>query len=104
MKVPRERSASVRVVERVDHRQAVVHLVGQADGEEVARAPAGDAAVDAAAAILDDAGVDVAVLDHHRVVEHRHVGHAAVRMARVEVAAEQGVLVGGGPVRRRPRR
>ena len=38
------------------------------------------AAVDRARAVLDHLGRDVAVLDHHGVVEHRHVGHAAVAM------------------------
>ena len=47
-------------------------------------------------AILGDERVDDAVLDHHGVVEHRHVGHAAVGVARVDVAAEQRVLLGGG--------
>ncbi len=56
------------------------------------------AAIDAPAAVFDDAGVDVAVLDHHGVVEHAHVGHAAIRMPRVEVAAEQRILLRGRPV------
>ena len=52
-------------------------------------------AVGAAPAILDDAGLDVAVLDHHRVVEHGHVGHAAVAVAGVEVGAKHGILFRG---------
>ena len=30
----------------------------------------------------------MAVLDHHGVVEERHVGHAAVRVTRIEIGAE----------------
>ena len=45
--------------------------------------------------VLGHEGVDDAVLHHHRVVEHGHVGHAAVGVARVDVAAEQRVLLGG---------
>jgi hypothetical protein len=41
----------------------------------------------------------VAVLDHHRIVEHGHVDHAAVGVAGVEIAPEQRILVGGWPVR-----
>ena len=46
-----------------------------------------------APAVFGDDGVDMAVLDHHRIVEHRHVGHAAVGMARVEIVAEQRILL-----------
>ena len=46
------------------------------------------------AAVFGDDRVDVAVLDHHRIVEHRHVGHAAVGMALVEIGAEQRILLG----------
>src|SRR5262249_60692184 len=59
-------------------------------------APPGDAAVGTGPPKLDDARVDVAVFDHHRVVEHGHVRHAAVAMARVEIAAEDGVLLRRG--------
>jgi hypothetical protein len=33
------------------------------------------------------------VLDHHGVIEHGHVGHAAVAMTRVEVGAENRILL-----------
>ena len=46
-----------------------------------------------APAIFDDARLDVAVFDHHGVVEHRHVGHAAVAMTRIEVGAEDRILL-----------
>ena len=46
-------------------------------------------------AIFDDAGLDVAVLDHHGVIEHGHVGHAAVAVAGIEIGAEDGILLGG---------
>ena len=51
--------------------------------------------VGAAPAVFDQAGLDMAVLDHHGVVEHRHVGHAAVAMAGVEIGAEHRILLGG---------
>ena len=35
----------------------------------------------------------MAVLDHHRVIEHGHVGHAAVAMAGVEIGAEHRILL-----------
>ena len=53
------------------------------------------AAVIAAAAVFDDAGLDMAVLHHHRVVQHGHVGHAAMAMALVEIGAEHRILLGG---------
>ena len=37
----------------------------------------------------------MAVLDHHRVVEHGHVGHAAVVMSRIEIGAEHRILLRG---------
>ena len=49
----------------------------------------------AAPAIFDDAGLDVAVLHHHRVIEHGHVGHAAMAMALVEIGAEYRILLRG---------
>ncbi len=52
-------------------------------------------AVRPAAAIFDQLGAHVGVLDHHGVVEHGHVGHAAVGVARVEIGAEQRILLGG---------
>src|ERR1700757_3804851 len=37
----------------------------------------------------------MAILDHHGVVDARHVGHAAVAMARIEIAAEKDILFRG---------
>src|ERR1700687_4063228 len=34
-------------------------------------------------------------LHHHRVIEHGHVGHAAVAMALVEIGPEYRILLGG---------
>ncbi|MGY4333619.1 hypothetical protein ACVWWG_008036 [Bradyrhizobium sp. LB7.2] len=48
-----------------------------------------------APAVLDDAGFDVAVLDHHGVVEHGHVGHAAMAVTGIEIGAEHRILLGG---------
>src|SRR4249919_1249693 len=83
------------IEERIDHRQTVAEHVGQRDGKEVAAAAHARAAVGwrqcarrLAPPVFDDAGLDMAVLDHHGVVQHRHVGHAAVAMARIEIGAE----------------
>jgi hypothetical protein len=83
----------VGIVERVDHRQAIGEDVGQCRGDQRAFAAAGEARVGTAEAVLDHHGVDVRIADHHRVVEDRHVGHAALGMALVEIAAEEGILV-----------
>src|SRR5439155_16961308 len=56
---------------------------------------AGDAATSSAPTVLDNPGLDVAVLHHHGVVEHGHVGHPAMAMAMVEIGAEYGILLGG---------
>ncbi len=37
----------------------------------------------------------MAVFDHHRVVEHGHVRHAAVAMTGIEIGAKHRVLFGG---------
>src|SRR6185437_10299668 len=55
-----------------------------------------DGGIRSAPAVFDQAGIDVAVLDHHGVVEHGHVGHAAVAVAGVEIGAEHRVLLGSG--------
>ena len=47
-----------------------------------------------APAVFDDLGVDMGVLDHHGVVEHGHVRHAALAVAGVEIGAEQRILLG----------
>src|SRR5690606_41537461 len=65
--------------------------VGQCHREQLVAAT-GDAGVGAAPAVLDDAGLDVAVLHHHGVVEHGHVGHAAMAVPLVEIGTEDGIL------------
>src|SRR6202020_1559274 len=45
--------------------------------------------------IFDNARLDVAVLDHHGIVEHRHIGHAAVAVPRIKIGAEDRILLGG---------
>ncbi len=80
-----------RLVERVDHRDAV--------GEPVAERHAHQGLLAAARIrvglqpIFGDERVDDAVFHHHGVVEHRHVGHAAVRVACIDVVAEERVLL-----------
>ena len=85
----------LRLVERIDHGEAVAQHVGQRDRVERAGAAAGEARIGVAPAVFDDARVDVAVLDHHGVVEHGHVRHAAVAVAGVEIGAEHRILLGG---------
>src|SRR6185437_7802719 len=47
-----------------------------------------------AATILDDTRVDMAILYHHGVIEHGHVGHAAVAVACIEIRPEDRILFG----------
>src|SRR5437667_2549805 len=62
-----ERAANFgRIEEGIDHRQPVAEHISQSHGQQLIAAAA-DAAVDAPPAILDDAGLDMAVLDHHCV-------------------------------------
>ena len=84
-----------RIVERIDHREPVAQHVGERDAEQRAGAAAVDPAVRPLRAVLDQLGLDMAVLDHHGVVEHGHVGHAAVEMAVVQIGAEHRILLGG---------
>ena len=44
--------------------------------------------------ILGQERLDDRILDHHAVIEHRHVRHAAVAVTRVDVSAEQAILLG----------
>ena len=80
------------VEEAVDHRQAIALLVAQAGADEFARAP-----VDRGLAIFDDVGADGRLLDHVGKVALVHLRHAAAGMALGEIAAEQLILLVGGP-------
>ncbi|SDE39121.1 hypothetical protein SAMN04244550_00283 [Rhodobacter capsulatus] len=82
----------VGVVEAVDHRDAVIEHIGQADGRQ--RAGPG---LHPAVAIFDDAGLHRRFLDHRGEFEDVHVGHAAIGMTRVKIAAEERELFLGGP-------
>ena len=95
----------LRVVERIDHRQAVGEHVGERRRRSAGPAPRPVMAVSGPRRRYSmTLRLDVGVLDHHGVVEHRHVGHAAVGVAGVEIAAEQRILLGGRAVRRGVRR
>ena len=83
-----------RFEERIDHRQPVAEHIRQRHRHQFLAA-AGDAAVGAALAVFDDAGLYVAVLHHHRVIEHRHIRHAAMAMPGVEIGAEHRILLRG---------
>ncbi|MPL88594.1 hypothetical protein SDC9_34620 [bioreactor metagenome] len=83
----------VRVVEAVDHAHPVIEHVGQAHrGERAGRAGRG-----LGLAVFDDARLHRRLLDHRGEFEDVHVGHAAIGVARVEIAAEEGELFLGGP-------
>ena len=59
----------------------------------------------AVSGLFPDGGEDLGerhalhLLDHRGELEHVHVGHAAIGMARVQIAAEQGILLFGRPGR-----
>jgi hypothetical protein len=80
------------IEEAVDHAQAVALLVAEAGGDQ----PAGPS-VDGGLAIFDNEGVDRSLLDHVGEIALVHLGHAAARVARREVAAQQLILLVGGP-------
>ena len=84
-----------RVEEGVDHGEAVAHAVGQRCGNQGSLGLAGDAIAFSPQPVFDDLRVHMGILDHHRVIEHRHVGHAAALVAVVEIAAKQRVLLAG---------
>ena len=44
-------------------------------------------------AVLGDGRLHHAVLDHQRIVEHGHLGHAAIGVAGVDIGAEQRILL-----------
>ncbi|QTK78961.1 hypothetical protein AT6N2_C1176 [Agrobacterium tumefaciens] len=93
---PKRALFEFRVEERIDHRQAVAHHVAERHGQQLTAFAGINARAGFADAIFDDASVHVRVFHHDRVIEGRHVGHAAGLVAVVEVAAKQGELFGGG--------
>ncbi len=76
------------VEEAVDHRQAVALLVGQAGADQFAGLP-----VLRRLAIFDEIGSDRRLLDHVGEIALVHLGHAAARMADLEIALQQLVLL-----------
>src|SRR4029077_18472249 len=87
--------ALVRIEKRVNHRQSVAEDVGERDSQHLPGPAPVNATVGTAPAVFDQARLDVAVFDHHGVIEHRDVGHAAVAVARVEIGTEYRILFGG---------
>ena len=84
---------TVGVVEAVDHGEAVVEDISQADGGEGAAPfprPGG-------AGVFDDARLDRRLFDHRGEFEDVHVGHAAIGVPPVKVAAEEAELILGRP-------
>ena len=82
-------------IKGIDQRQPIGEPIGQADGDQRALATAGHRRATPRARYSRADGVDMAILDHHGEVEHRHVGHAAVGMALVEIGAKQRILLAG---------
>ena len=80
-------------IEGIDQRQAVGEAIGEADREQGTRAVL--TAGSTARAILGQHRVDMRVLDHHGEIERRHVGHAPLGMAGVEIGAEEDVVLVG---------
>ena len=80
----------------IDHRQAVAHHVGEGHRHQLAAAIVGEGGIGSPLAIFHDAGVDLAVLDHHRIVEDAHLHHAAGGVTGIEIAAEQRILLARG--------
>src|SRR5262249_57380300 len=85
----------VGIEERVDHGEPVAEHVGERDRKQFAAAAGVDGGIGTAAPVFDYAGFDVAVLHHDGVVEHSHIRHSAVTVARVEIGAEHRILLGG---------
>ncbi len=85
----------VGVEERVDHGEAVAEHVGERDREQFSAAARVDGGIGTAAPVFDHTGFDMAVLYHDGVIEHRHIRHPAVAVARVEIGAEHRILLGG---------
>ena len=88
---PQAAAGLLRVIEGIDHRQAVREQVHQGAGHQLPRPP-----VLGPPAILDQVAADRRVLDHGDEVGPDHVGHAAVRVPGPQVAAQQVELLEGG--------
>ena len=80
-----------RLEEAVDHRQAVREHVGQHHADQIP----GPGAL-GWQAVFDQMGADGRVLDHGDIVVPSHVAHAAARVARQQIAAQQVELLHGG--------
>src|SRR5258707_4059639 len=73
----------LRLVKRIDHGQPVLEHIRQRYGQELAFAGAGNGGPGpgVAPAVFDQPGLNMAVFDHHGVVQHCHVGHPAIVVA-----------------------
>ncbi|PAV93567.1 hypothetical protein WR25_11256 [Diploscapter pachys] len=82
---PRGRGiVAIRVEEAVDHRQPVRLPVSQAGADQLAaHAP------DRGRAVFDDVRIDRGMLNHVGIILLVHPRHAAARMTRAEIAAQQ---------------
>jgi hypothetical protein len=83
----------IGLVEGIDHGQAVGEPVGEAAGDQAIRVAARRVGREA---IFDQPRVDMAVLDHHLIIDHVHVRHAAIGVARADIAAKERILLGRG--------
>ena len=70
----------------IDHAETILQPVGEGAGHQGA----------VVGAVFHDMGVHRRFLDHGDIVEQAHVAHAAARMARIQIGAQQGKLFAGG--------
>ena len=86
-------TGAVGGVEGIDHADPVAQHIGQANAHQIARV-----LID----IFNHPAADRGFLDHGGKFKHIHIRHSAIRMAAVEVTAEEVILVFGRPGRGGP--
>ena len=87
--MPRLRFEQRRIEERIDHREPVGHHVGQRHGDQ-------RLVLWLAEPVLDQHRLHRRVLDHVFIVDEVHRRHAATGVTGLEIALEQGELLGRG--------
>src|ERR1700730_5350481 len=89
-----ERTALLfRHVEGINHRQTVSEKVGQTGSYKglILRC----SSTLPGPTIFNETCFDMAVFDHHRIIDAGHIGHATIAMPRVKVAAKKDILLRG---------
>lgn len=85
----------VRVEERIDHGQPVAHQIGQGHCNQLAFRLVAYALTGNTFPVFDQPGVDVGVFHHDRIVERRHIRHAAALVTIIQIASKQCELFAG---------